>query len=622
MTTHAEPATEPPVSEAADTDDEVTTDPGWFRKAVVYQIYPRSFADSNGDGIGDLPGIISKLDYLQKLGVDVVWLSPIYTSPQDDNGYDISNYRDVDPLFGTLADLKKLTDGLHSRGMKLVMDLVVNHTSDEHPWFVESRSSKDNPKRDWYWWRPPRENPEAGPGAGAEPNNWGSAFSGPAWEFDQVTGEYYLHLFSRKQPDLNWENPEVRAAVYEMMNWWLDRGVDGFRMDVINFISKDTSLPDGLKAEGMLFGDGSPHFMSGPRIHEFLHEMHLEVFAGRDKPLLTVGEMPGVTVEDAVLFTDPARREVDMVFQFEHVALDQEDGNKWRPRKLRLTDLKQSLGRWQEGLAERCWNSLYWGNHDQARAVSRFGDDGQYRELSAKMLAGILHLHRGTPYVYQGEELGMTNMSFGAISDYRDIEVLNHHREATTHLGHTDAEVLAALAPLNRDNARTPVQWDASRHGGFTTGAPWIAVNPNTSHVNAAEQVDNPDSVFSFYRKVIALRHSEPVVADGDFTMLLPDDEHVYAFRRSLLGPASASGAGATPGVQLLVLGNFSGEDRTVELDGGGWGDAEAGAAELELGHYPAELILGNYPHDGAGTHDTVTLRPWELKVFRRQHNN
>ncbi|MBT2596145.1 alpha-glucosidase [Arthrobacter sp. ISL-72] len=600
----------------------MTTDPGWFRKAVVYQIYPRSFADSNGDGIGDLPGIISKLDYLQKLGVDVVWLSPIYMSPQDDNGYDISNYRDVDPLFGTLADLKKLTDGLHSRGMKLVMDLVVNHTSDEHPWFVESRSSKDNPKRDWYWWRPPRENPEAGPGASAEPNNWGSAFSGPAWEFDQVTGEYYLHLFSRKQPDLNWENPEVRAAVYEMMNWWLDRGVDGFRMDVINFISKDTSLPDGLKAEGMLFGDGSPHFMSGPRIHEFLHEMHLEVFTGRDKPLLTVGEMPGVTVEDAVLFTDPARREVDMVFQFEHVALDQEDGNKWRPRKLRLTDLKQSLGRWQEGLAGRGWNSLYWGNHDQARAVSRFGDDGQYRELSAKMLAGILHLHRGTPYVYQGEELGMTNMSFGAISDYRDIEVLNHHREATTHLGHTDAEVLAALAPLNRDNARTPVQWDASRHGGFTTGAPWIAVNPNTSHVNAAEQVDNPDSVFSFYRQVIALRHSEPVVADGDFTMLLPDDEHVYAFRRSLLGPASESGAGATPGVQLLVLGNFSGEDRTVELDGGGWGDAEAGAAELELGHYPAELVLGNYPHDGAGTHDAVTLRPWELKVFRRQHNN
>lgn len=548
MTTHAEPATEPPVSPAEDNDDETTTDPGWFHKAVVYQIYPRSFADSDGDGIGDLPGIISKLDYLQKLGVDVVWLSPIYTSPQDDNGYDISNYRDVDPIFGSLADLQQLTDGLHSRGMKLVMDLVVNHTSDEHPWFVESRSSKDNPKRDWYWWRPPRHSPEDG--TGAEPNNWGSAFSGPAWEFDQASGEYYLHLFSRKQPDLNWENPEVRAAVYDMMNWWLDRGVDGFRMDVINFISKDTALPDGPKADGMLFGDGSPHFMSGPRIHEFLHEMHLEVFAGRDKPLLTVGEMPGVTVEDAVLFTDPARREVDMVFQFEHVALDQEGGNKWRPRKLRLTDLKQSLGRWQEALAERGWNSLYWGNHDQARAVSRFGDDGQYRELSAKMLAGILHLHRGTPYVYQGEELGMTNMSFGAISDYRDIEVLNHHREATTHLGHTDADVLAALAPLNRDNARTPVQWDATRHGGFTTGAPWIAVNPNTSHINAAEQEENPDSVFSFCRQVIALRHAEPVVAEGDFTMLLPDDEHVYAFRRSLPGSAAGAAAGtaAPPG--------------------------------------------------------------------------
>jgi oligo-1,6-glucosidase len=554
------------------------------------------------------------------LGVVVVWLSPIYSSPQDDNGYDISNFRDVDPIFGTLADLKKLADGLHTRGMKLVMDLVVNHTSDEHPWFLESRSSKDNPKRDWYWWRPPREGMEPGIAAaaitGAEPNNWGSAFSGPAWEYDQVTGEYYLHLFSKKQPDLNWENPEVRAAVYEMMNWWLDRGVDGFRMDVINFISKDTALPDGPEADGMLFGDGSPHFMSGPRIHEFLHEMHLEVFAGRDKPLLTVGEMPGVTVDDAVLFTDPARREVDMVFQFEHVALDQEEGNKWRPKKLQLTDLKKSLGRWQDGLAERGWNSLYWGNHDQARAVSRFGDDGQYRELSAKMLAGILHLHRGTPYVYQGEELGMTNMRFGAISDYRDIEVLNHHREATTHLGHTDAEVLAALAPLNRDNARTPVQWDASRHGGFTTGAPWIAVNPNTSHINAAEQEEKTDSVFSFYRRVIAFRHAEPVVADGDFTMLLPDDEHVYAFRRSL------PGTGSQPGTELLVLGNFSGKDQAVALDGGGWGDVEAGAAEPELGHYPAELVLGNYPIEAAGTHAAISLRPWELKVFRRQHNS
>jgi oligo-1,6-glucosidase len=577
----------------------------WFKSAVVYQIYPRSFADSDGDGVGDLRGIIGKLDYLQKLGVDVVWLSPVYRSPQDDNGYDISDYRDIDPVFGDLATLDELLDGLHSRDMKLVMDLVVNHTSDEHPWFAESRSSKDNPKRDWYWWRPPREDAEPGapaPGApGAEPNNWGSAFSGPAWEYDAETGEYYLHLFSRKQPDLNWENPEVRAAVYDMMNWWLDRGVDGFRMDVINFISKEQSLPDGPQAEGMLYGDGGPHFICGPRIHEFLQEMHQEVFAGRDKDLLTVGEMPGVTVEDAVLFTDPARREVDMVFQFEHVALDQEGGNKWRPKKLLLTDLKKSLGRWQEGLAERGWNSLYWGNHDQARAVSRFGDDGQYRELSAKMLAAVLHLHRGTPYVYQGEELGMTNMAFGAISDYRDIEVLNHHREATTHLGHTDAEVLAALAPLNRDNARTPVQWDASRHGGFTTGAPWIAVNPNANTINAAVQVDNPGSVFSFYRRVIAFRHSDPVVAYGDFSMLLPDDEHVYAFKRSLPGGEPTNSAAA--GAELLVLANFTGTGRTADLDDGDWATAE--------------LALGNYPPD-AGELQPFDLRPWEVKVFRR----
>ncbi|SDL77287.1 oligo-1,6-glucosidase [Arthrobacter sp. ov407] len=597
----------------------------WFQSAVVYQIYPRSFADSNGDGIGDLRGILSKLDYLQRLGVDVVWLSPIYTSPQDDNGYDISDYRNVDPLFGTLEELRELTDGLHARGMKLVMDLVVNHTSDEHPWFVESRSSKENPKRDWYWWRQPREvDAGASRPAAAEPNNWGSAFSGPAWEFDQATGEYYLHIFSKKQPDLNWENPEVRAAVYEMMNWWLDRGVDGFRMDVINFISKDTSLPDGPIADGKLFGDGSRSYIDGPRMHEFLQEMHREVFAARTGELLTVAEMPGVTVADAILYTDPARAEVDMVFQFEHVALDQEDGDKWRPKKLLLTELKQSLGRWQEGLAETGWNSLYWGNHDQARAVSRFGDDSpRYRELSAKMLAGILHLHRGTPYVYQGEELGMTNMSFGAISDYRDIEVLNHHREATTHLGHTDAEVLAALAPLNRDNARTPVQWDASRHAGFTTGAPWIAVNPNANHINAAAQVDDPDSVYSFYRKVIALRHAEQVVSHGNFTMLLPDDPHVYAFTRALAGsPGSPSDS-----TELLVLGNFSGEVRDAEIGDEAWADAE--------------LVLGNYPSDGdsaaaadGGSADggsaasavrgssaagAIRLRPWELRVLRRR---
>lgn len=564
----------------------MSTDQDWFKSAVVYQIYPRSFADSNGDGVGDLRGIIGRLDYLNKLGVDVLWLSPVYRSPQDDNGYDISDYQDIDPIFGDLETLDELIAGLHARDMKLVMDLVVNHTSDEHPWFVESRSSLENPKRDWYWWRSPRDGAEPG-SAGAEPNNWGSAFSGPAWEYDQTTGQYYLHLFSKKQPDLNWENPEVRAAIYNMMNWWLDRGVDGFRMDVINFISKDQQLPDGPKSDDKLYGDGGTHFICGPRIHEFLQEMHQKVFAGRDRQLLTVGEMPGVTVEDAALFTDPARHEVDMVFQFEHVALDQEDGNKWRPKKLLLTELKKSLARWQEGLAARGWNSLYWGNHDQARAVSRFGNDGEYREVSAKMLAGILHLHRGTPYVYQGEELGMTNMSFGAISDYRDIEVLNHHREATTHLGHTDAEVLAALAPLNRDNARTPVQWDGSRNAGFTTGAPWIAVNPNARSINAAAQVEDPDSVFNFYREVIALRHRDPVVSHGDFSMLLPEDEHVYAFSRSLHG------------TEMLIIGNFSSTERLADINDDSWSTAEQ--------------VLANYPME-----KSLRLRPWELKVFRR----
>ncbi|MBB6404526.1 alpha-glucosidase [Arthrobacter sp. AZCC_0090] len=567
-------------------DPPTNTGHDWFKSAVVYQIYPRSFADSNGDGVGDLRGIIGRLDYLNKLGVDVLWLSPVYRSPQDDNGYDISDYQDIDPIFGDLETLDELIAGLHAREMKLVMDLVVNHTSDEHPWFAESRSSLENPKRDWYWWRSPRDGAEPG-SPGAEPNNWGSAFSGPAWEYEQTTGQYYLHLFSKKQPDLNWENPEVRAAIYSMMNWWLDRGVDGFRMDVINFISKDQQLPDGPTSDDKLYGDGGAHFICGPRIHEFLQEMHQRVFAGRDRQLLTVGEMPGVTVEDAALFTDPARQEVDMVFQFEHVALDQEEGNKWRPKKLLLTELKKSLARWQEGLAAHGWNSLYWGNHDQARAVSRFGNDGEYREVSAKMLAGILHLHRGTPYVYQGEELGMTNMSFGAISDYRDIEVLNHHREATTHLGHTDAEVLAALAPLNRDNARTPVQWDGTRNAGFTTRAPWIAVNPNARSINAAAQIEDPDSVFNFYREVIALRHRDPVVSHGDFTMLLPEDEHVYAFSRSLHG------------TELLIIGNFSSTERLADV-----GDDSWAAAEQVLANYPVEKSL--------------RLRPWELKVFRR----
>jgi oligo-1,6-glucosidase len=557
----------------------------WWKTAVVYQIYPRSFADSDGDGIGDLGGIAARLDYLAGLGVDVLWLSPIYPSPQDDAGYDISDYQDIDSTFGSLQDFDALLEAVHERGMKLVMDLVVNHTSDEHPWFAESRSSRDNRKRDWYWWRPPRHGMSAGD-PGAEPTNWRSFFSGSTWELDEATGEYYLHLFSRKQPDLNWENPEVRQAIYEMMRWWLNRGVDGFRMDVINMISKDTALPDGHELTGGVLGDGSPHYLCGPRIHEFLQEMHREVFAGRREKLLTVGEMPGVTVDEAVLFTDPAREEVDMVFQFEHVGLDQ-GATKWDVHPLDLRDLKASFGRWQVGLAERGWNSLYWNNHDQPRVVSRFGDDDAHRVRAAKLLGTVLHLHRGTPYVYQGEELGMTNAPFRTLEDFRDIEALNHYAEAVA-AGADAQDVLAALRAMGRDNARTPMQWDASEHAGFTTGTPWIAVNPNHDDVNAEAAVADPDSVFHHYRRLIELRHTEPVVAHGDFTMLMAQDERVYAFTRRL------------GDVALLVLGNFSGDVATVDVP-----DAEAWAA--------SEVLVAN-----CAPQSPLVLAPWEARVHRR----
>jgi oligo-1,6-glucosidase len=560
-------------------------DEPWWKTAVVYQIYPRSFADSDGDGVGDLPGIIGRLDYLHRLGIDVLWLSPVYPSPQDDNGYDISDYQNIEPVFGTLHDFDTLVEQAHARGMRIVMDLVVNHTSDEHPWFVESRSGKDSPKRDWYWWRPPREGMAAGQ-PGAEPTNWASFFSGPTWELDEATGEYYLHLFSRKQPDLNWENPEVRRAIYAMMRWWLDRGVDGFRMDVINMISKDTALPDGVPFAAGALGNGWPHFICGPRNHEFLAEMHREVFEGRDRPLLTVAEMPGVTLEQAVEFTAPERREVDMVFQFEHVNVDQ-GGSKWDILPFRLLDLKATFGRWQAGLAEVGWNSLYWNNHDQPRVVSRFGDDGAHRVQAATMLGTVLHMHRGTPYVYQGEELGMTNTPFTSIDDFRDIESVNHYTGAVA-AGQDPEAVLQSLRFMSRDNARTPMQWDDSPHAGFTTGTPWLAVNPNHKDINAAAAVADPESVFHHYRRLIELRHTEPVVAHGDFTMLLPNDEHVYAFTRSL------------DGVELLTLGNFTGESMPVDLPG--WAGTE--------------LVLGNYPPDG--NTDTLVLRPWEARVYRR----
>jgi oligo-1,6-glucosidase len=560
----------------------------WWSRAVIYQVYPRSFADSNGDGVGDLPGITARLPYLQTLGVDAIWLSPIYASPGDDAGYDISDYRSVDPVFGTLDDFDVLVAEAHERGIRIVMDLVVNHTSDEHEWFVESASSIDSPKRDWYWWRPPRAGHQGGT-EGAEPTNWESFFQGSTWQWDEASGDYYLHLFSRKQPDLNWENPDVRQAVYAMMTWWLDRGVDGFRMDVINLISKDPELPDGVVAPGKVWGDGFAHYGYGPRVHEFLREMHETVFAHREGEFVTIGEMPGVTVDQAQLFTDPARGELDMVFQFEHVGLDHGPAGKFDHRTLDIRDLKRSLQRWQDGLADTGWNSLYWNNHDQPRAVSRFGDDQAFWAQSATALGGVLHLQRGTPFIYQGEELGMTNSPFAEVTDLRDIESLNYFAQATA-AGAVDADVLSEIGIVTRDNARTPMQWSADAGAGFTTGKPWIAENPNHERINAASQVGVAGSIFEFYRALIRLRHEDPVVSHGDFTMRAAEHPTLVVFERAL-------GADA-----LLVMANFSSVATEVHeaIDLAEW----RGAA----------ILLANYPDpslEGA-------LRPWELRVIRR----
>jgi oligo-1,6-glucosidase len=556
----------------------------WWKSAVVYQIYPPSFADSNGDGFGDIPGIASRLDYLVELGVDVVWLSPVYASPMDDNGYDISDYQDIDPMFGTLDDLDRLIAGLHERGIKIVMDLVVNHTSDEHPWFMESRDPA-SPKRDWYWWRPPR--PGFDPGSeGAEPTNWESAFRGSAWQFDERSGEYYLHLFSPKQPDLNWENPEVRRAVYDMMNWWVGRGVDGFRMDVINLISKH-DLVDGVPAPGRTRVSSFLFTANGPQLDEFLAEMNAEV--GLDaRNLLTVGEMPGSTIETARRATDPANHELNMVFTFEHVSLDSLQGGsgKFDLAPFSLPALKKNLNEWQLALADVGWNSLYWDNHDQPRAVSRFGDDSpEHRENSAKTLATVQHMHKGTPYIYQGEELGMTNTYFTAIQQYRDIESINYHADALS-LGMEVEVVLHALSVKSRDNARTPMQWDDRSHAGFTEGIPWLPVNPNYLTINAAAAVEDPTSVFHHFRKLIKLRHDHPVIVHGQFELLLPDHGQIWALTRTLGDQV------------LLMIANWSSEAASIPPD----------AIPDVSG---AEVLLATH-----GNSTSLDLEPWESRIY------
>ena len=557
---------------------------GWWKSAVVYQIYPRSFADSNGDGTGDLPGILTKLDYLAGLGVDVVWLSPVYTSPMDDNGYDISDYQDVDPMFGTLADLDLIIAGLHERGIKIVMDLVVNHTSDEHPWFQESRDP-NSAKRDWYWWRPARPGFEPG-SEGAEPTNWESVFSGSAWQFDERSGEYYLHLFSRKQPDLNWESPEVRQAVYDMMNWWVDRGVDGFRMDVINLISKAPELIDGSPAAGRTTVPAMFYSANGPRLDEFLAEMNAAVGL-TERNLLTVGEMPGSTIDVARSATNPANRELDMVFTFEHVSLDAIPGRtKWDLAPLSLPALKKNLNEWQVGLADAGWNSLYWDNHDQPRAVSRFGDDSpEHRVNSAKTLATVQHMHKGTPYVYQGEELGMTNTHFTSIDQFKDIESLNYYKSALS-LGVAAAAILHSLSVKGRDNARTPMQWDDTSHAGFSSGVPWLPVNPNYVTINAAAAMADPDSVLHHFQRLIKLRRDHPVIVEGRFELLLPDDEQVWALTRTL-------------DQQLLVMiANCSSKPANVP-------------AEAVPDLSGARVLLATHP-----TRTGLELEAWESRIY------
>ena len=469
-------------------------DRNWWKESVVYQIYPRSFCDSDGDGIGDLRGIAGKLDYLKELGINVIWLSPVYKSPNDDNGYDISDYQDIMDEFGTLQDFDDLLKSAHEHGIKIVMDLVVNHTSDEHPWFVESRSSKDNDKRDFYIWREGKD--------GNPPNNWGSCFSGPAWEYDEKTDMYYLHCFSKKQPDLNWDNPKVRDEVFRMMRWWCDRGIDGFRMDVISMISKVPGLPDGKVPDNSKYG-GLENTTNGPHVHEYLQEMNKKVLSKYD--LMTVGECAGVTIEEAKKYASLDGKELNMVFQFEHVGLDYDENGKWTTKRFDLRELKTNLSKWQTELEGKAWNSLFWDNHDQPRIVSRLGDESP---LSAKSIATVLHFMKGTPYVYQGEELGMTNCRFGSIGNCRDIEEINAYQDLVGSGKMTSQEMLAGIEAKGRDNARTPMQWDATDNAGFTVGKPWIMVNPNYKEINAESELKNEDSVFHYYKKLISLRRN------------------------------------------------------------------------------------------------------------------
>ncbi|WP_370773848.1 alpha-glucosidase [Clostridium sp.] len=536
----------------------------WWHSSVVYQIYPRSFNDSNGDGIGDINGIREKLDYLKELGIDVIWLSPVYKSPNDDNGYDISDYCDIMDEFGTMEDMDNLLKEANERGIKILMDLVVNHTSDEHKWFIEAKKSKDNEYRDYYIWRDPVD--------GHEPNDLGSTFSGSAWQYDETTGQYYLHLFSKKQPDLNWENEKVRNEVYKMMNFWVDKGIGGFRMDVIDLIGK---VPDD-----MITGNG-------PKLHEYLQEMNKAALEGND--LLTVGETWGATPEVAKLYSNPERHELSMVFQFEHIGLDQIEGKeKWDLKPLELLELKKVLSKWQTELEGQGWNSLFWNNHDLPRIVSRWGNDKEYRVLSAKMLATLLHGMKGTPYIYQGEELGMTNVRFEDINEYNDIESLNMYKDRLSK-GYTHDEIMESIYAKGRDNARTPMQWDNSENAGFTTGTPWLAVNKNYDEINAKQCLEDENSIFHHYRKLINIRKNNDTIIYGDYTLLCPEDENIFAYTRELNGD------------KILVVCNFYDKEVTFNFNG-------------DFNH--ADILLSNY-NDSSTLIERLKLRPYEAIMER-----
>lgn len=551
----------------------------WWKEGVVYQIYPRSFKDSNGDGIGDIRGIIEKLDYLKDLGVNIIWLSPIYQSPNDDNGYDISNYRRVMKEFGTEEDFNELLEAMHNRGLKLIMDLVVNHTSDEHEWFAESRKSKDNPYREYYIWRD---------GKGENfPNNWGSFFSGSAWEYDDITGQYYLHLFSKKQPDLNWENAKVRNEVYDMMKFWLDKGIDGYRMDVINFISKVPGLPNGEKKEKDIYGNCFPFTANGPKVHEYLQEMNRKVLSKYD--IMTVGETPGITPEIAKFYVNEDRNELNMLFQFELMDIDSGVGGKWDVTDWKLTTFKNIMFKWYDALKEKGWNSLFLNNHDQPRLVSRFGNDGKYRVQSAKMLATFIHTWQGTPYIYQGEEIAMTNVEFKDIDDYKDIEIQNRFKEKSKQ-GVPKDVLLKEIYAKGRDNARTPVQWDNSVNAGFTEGIPWIKVNPNYSDINVENALKDKNSVFYYYKKLIKLRKEHEVIVYGDIDILLLGNESIFAYTRNYNDE------------KLLVVLNFYEAETEFEL-------------EKELDYEKSQLLISNYQVKDEQFSDFI-LRPYEARVY------